>query len=109
MHPYSLVYITNDGEINVPMRMGKRALDLFKKLSYGKITIEEEQLKAFNLKTKSGKFMNQYVDLLDLVKKHLSGEEKIVELQSIFNPEGSIIGKSSGNFNYEVISYLIVS
>lgn len=109
IHPYSLVYITNDGEINVPMRMGKRALDLFKKLSYGKITIEEEQLKAFNLKTKSGKFMNQYVDLLDLVKKHLSGEEKIVELQSIFNPEGSIIGKSSGNFNYEVISYLIVS
>ena len=53
--------------------------------------------------------MNQYVDLLDLVKKHLSGEEKIVELQSIFNPEGSIIGKSSGDFNYEVISYLIVS
>ncbi|MCO7722406.1 DEAD/DEAH box helicase [Myroides odoratimimus] len=109
LHPYSLVYITYDGEINVPMRMGKKALDLFKKLSYNKRTIEEGQLKAFNLKTRAGKYMNQYVDLLDIVKKHLSGEEKQVEMLSIFNPEGSIIGKSSTTFDYEVVSYLIVS
>ncbi|EPH12280.1 hypothetical protein HMPREF9713_01121 [Myroides odoratimimus CCUG 12700] len=109
LHPYALVYISDEGEIAVPMRMGKKALDLFKKLTYSKVLVKEEQLKAFNLKTKAGKFMNQYVDLLDLVQSHLSGEEKLVELQSIFNPEGSIIGKTLGKNEYEVISYLIVS
>jgi len=108
LHPYGLVYVTSEGEISVPMRMGKKALDLFKKLSYGKVAVNEEQLKAFNLKTKAGKYMNQYIDLFDVVKSHISGEEKLVELQSIFNPEGSIIGKTTGNFNYEIISYLIV-
>lgn len=109
LHPFSLIYVTHDGEINVPMRMGKKALDLFKKLSYNKTTIEEDQLKTFNLKTKAGKYMGQYVDLLDNVKKHLSGEEKQVEMLSIFNPEGSIIGHTSTTFDYEVITYLIVS
>lgn len=109
LHPYCLVYVTYDGAIAVPLRMGKKALDLFKKLSYGKVSVQEDQLKMFNMKTKAGKHMNQYVELLDLVKNHITGEEKLVELQSIFNPEGSIIGKTSGNFNYEVVSYLIVS
>ena len=108
LHPYALIYVTYEGEIAVPMRMGKKALDLFKKLSYGKVSVKEVDLKAFNLKTKAGKFMNQYVDLLDFVKNHISGEEKMVELDSIFNPEGSIIGKSSGAKDYEVLSYLIV-
>ncbi|SHJ88895.1 DEAD/DEAH box helicase [Epilithonimonas mollis] len=109
LHPYSLVYVTYDGEIQVPMKMGKRALDLFKKLSYGKLSIKEELLKQFNVKTKSGKHMNQYVDLLDIVRNHLSGEEKTMELNSIFNPNGSLMGKTSRKSEYEVISYLIVS
>src|SRR5690606_1251022 len=74
LHPYSLVYVSTEGEIAVPVRMGKRALDLFKKLAYGKISIDPEQLKAFNLRTKSGKYMNDYVDLLQIAKQHLSGE-----------------------------------
>ncbi len=47
LHPYSLVYITYEGEVKVPMRMGKRALDLFKKLSFGKLSVKEELLKQF--------------------------------------------------------------
>jgi len=108
LHPFALVYITYDGEINIPMRMGKKALDLFKKLAYGKLTVKEENLKEFNLKTKTGKHMNTYVDLLNLVKNHISGEEKMVELQSIFNPNGSIIGNTTAANDYKVISYLIV-
>ncbi|SEM18311.1 Superfamily II DNA or RNA helicase, SNF2 family [Chryseobacterium taichungense] len=109
LHPYSLVYITYDGEVKVPMRMGKRALDIFKKLSFGKLSVKEELLKQLNIKSKSGKHMNQYVELLDIVKNHLSGEEKTMELNSIFNPNGSLIGKSGKKSEYEVISYLIVN
>ena len=109
LHPYSLVYVTPDGEVAVPARLGKKALDLFKKLAYGRLVIDEEQLKAFNLKTKSGKFMGEYVALLDAVKQHLSGEEKEAQALSIFNPEGSSLGIGTKPGNYEVISYLIVS
>lgn len=109
LHPFSLIYVSNEGEIMVPMRMGKRALDLFKKLAFGKLTLDEKLLKEFNLKTKSGKFMTQYVELLEIVKSHLSGEEKEVQLQSIFNAEGSLFGKGTGKSNYQVVSYLIVS
>ncbi len=53
--------------------------------------------------------MNQYVELLDMVRNHLSGEEKTMQLNSIFNPNGSLIGKSGKRSEYEVISYLIVN
>lgn len=109
LHPYSLVYVNLDGEIVVSMRMGKRALDLFKKLAVGKLVVKEDILKQFNIKTKAGKHMNQYADLLQLVHSHLSGEEKTLELNSIFNPNGSMIGKINKKSSYEVVSYLIVS
>ena len=109
LHPYSFVYVTLNGEVSVPARLGKKVLDLFKKLAYGRPIIDEEQLKAFNLKTKSGKFMGDYVALLDVVKQHLSGEEKEAQALSIFNPEGSSLGIGTKQGNYEVISYLIVS
>ncbi|WP_291067834.1 MULTISPECIES: helicase-related protein [unclassified Empedobacter] len=109
LHPYSLVYISNEGDIKVPMRMGKKSLDLFKKLSFSQYKINEEQLKEFNLKTKSGKFMTQYVELLDLVKNHLIGEDQELQADSIFNPNGSLLSQSMNTDNFEVISYLIVN
>lgn len=110
LHPYALVYIDNDGTVQVPARLGKRGLDLFKKLAHRKESISEEQLKAFNMKTKSGRYMTDYVALLDLVKNHLTGQEKQDQLESIFNPSGSLLGGSaSSSGNYEVVSYLIVT
>lgn len=109
LHPYSMVYVSIEGAISVPMRMGKRALDLFKKLTYGKISIDKEQLKAFNLRTKSGKYMNDYVELLQIVQQYLSGEDQEAQALSIFNPEGSSLGTEGRKAKYEVISYLIVS
>ena len=110
LHPYSLVYMGNDGTVQMPARMGKRGLDLFKKLAHGKYNINEEQLKAFNLKTKSGRYMTDYVELLQLVKNHLTGQEELNQLESIFNHNGSLLGSSGkSSATYEVVSYLIVT
>lgn len=109
VHPYSLVYITYDGNVQVLARMGKRSLDLFKKLAYGKLSVKEDLLKQFNIHTKSGKFMNQYTELLELVKNHISGEEKALEINSIFNANGSMFGGAGSKGNYQVVSFLIVS
>lgn len=108
LHPYALVYISKEGEILVPSRLGKKALDLFKKLTFGKEKIDEELLKEFNIKTKSGRYMREYKELLDIVKSHLSGEEKEVQIASIFNANAIFSGKHNTNSNYQVISYLIV-
>lgn len=109
LHPYALIYINRDGEIIVPARMGKRALDLFKKLAFGKETIDTELLKEFNISTKSGRYMSEYTELLNVVKSHLSGEEKEAQISSIFNANAVFSGKSSSVNQYEVLSYLIVS
>ncbi|MBE8714365.1 DEAD/DEAH box helicase [Sphingobacterium hungaricum] len=109
LHPYALIYINKDGEIIVPARTGKRALDLFKKLAFGKETIDTELLKEFNISTKSGRYMSEYTELLNVVKSHLSGEEKEAQISSIFNANAVFSGKSSSANQYEVLSYLIVS
>jgi len=109
LHPYALIYINKNGEIIVPARMGKRALDLFKKLAFGKETIDSELLKEFNISTKSGRYMSEYTELLHVVKSHLSGEEKEAQISSIFNANAVFSGKSSSANQYEVLSYLIVS
>ena len=110
LHPYGLIYIDNSGTVQVPARLGKRGLDLFKKLAQKREYIREKQLKAFNMKTKSGRYMTDYVELLQVVKSHLTGQERQDQLQSIFNPAGSLLGGSAtSNSNYEVVSYLIVT
>lgn len=109
LHPYALLYISKSGEIIVPSRMGKRALDLFKKLAFGKETVDIELLKDFNISTKSGRYMSEYTELLNVVKSHLSGEEKEAQISSIFNASVVFSGKVSSNNEYQVLSYLIVS
>ena len=109
LHPFSLVYISKDGNILVPARMGKRGLDLFKKLAFGKTKIDVELLKDFNISTKSGRYMNEYTKILEIVKYHLSGEEKEAQISSIFNAKAVFNGKLASNNRYQVLSYLIVS
>ncbi len=108
LHPYALVFITKEGEIQIAADKGKKALDVFKKLAYGKMKMDQDVLKAFNQQTKSGKFMTAYTDLLDLVQQHLKGQTEAEKQTSIFNAKGSLIGKTVGQGNYEIVSYLIV-
>ena len=107
LHPYCLVYISNAGDIQIPVQHGKRSLDLFKKLAYNQVGINRELLSNFNNITKSGRYMDDYTNMLSSIETHLSGKEKESIINSIFEPSGSAIGSSSEANMYEVISYLI--
>lgn len=107
LHPYNLVYVDREGTVKIPVQFGKRSLDLFKKLAYNQVGVNNELLKEFNQTTKSGRYMGAYTEMLEAVQDHLAGNEEKEKVLSIFNPKGSTFGTGSRNRNYEVVSYLI--
>jgi len=109
LHPYILVYISQEGEVIVPSGLGKKGLDTFRKLSGDNHSIMEPLIKNFNIKTKSGKHMNVYQDLLDVAQQHISGKIKEKEIYSLFDPEGSLVGGKKEESSYELVSYIINS
>lgn len=108
LHPYSLVYISKEGDIKIPVQLGKRSLDLFKKTAYNQIGVNKELLKNFNNITKSGRYMESFTSLLEEVENHISGVDKEDAVSSIFSATGSRIGTDESKKRYKIVSYLMI-
>lgn len=109
LHPYLLIYISGEGEVIIPPGLGKRGLDILRKLCHEKHSIPESLIREFNIKTKSGKHMNTYRDLFEQARLHISGQEKEREIYSLFDPSGSQVGGKKNATSYELVSYIINS
>lgn len=70
--PYILLYLTEEGTVQLHFTYAKQILDHFRKLSLGQREPLERLVKIFNVETNNGEDMQQYTDLLkksiDIVK-----------------------------------------
>ena len=65
IHPYYLVYITDDGKVSIGFTNPKRILERFSALCVGKTTPDQELCHWFNAETDNGADMTVYEMLID--------------------------------------------
>jgi hypothetical protein len=109
--PYYLVYVDADGEVRIPFTKTKKLLDLFKLMSMGNATSDNEAYKRFKKQTNDGWKMEAYQQLLKKGVQSISGKAEDKGIESLFNRGGTTVNRHSfkGLDDFEVVSYLIIS
>lgn len=110
LHPYYLIYVTNDKNIKLTYDKGKQILDLYRNISLANREINEALIKDFNQKTNNGKNMEFYSSLLKEAIEEIVGKKEELGIASLFHKGGtSIISEEiDGLGDFELITFLIL-
>jgi hypothetical protein len=110
LHPFYMVYISNDGNVICDHLSPKEMLDTMRLLCKGKTAPLAELCKAFNSETKDGKNMRKYSELLgDAIMSIIDVKAKS-ELDSFMAGEqvSFIANKVNGLDDFELICFLVI-
>ena len=110
LHPYYLVYISNEGEIIADHTQVKRLLDLARVACKGKTEPIEKAYKFFNESTKDGRDMKYYSDLLDQAISSMIDVQEDQDIDSLFSggKTTALTSKIEGLDDFELISFLVI-
>ena len=110
LHPFYMVYLTDDGEVFINHLQPKELLDRVRYMCRGKVEPIAELCRSFNKETKDGYNMKHYSDLLgDAINSIISVKEQsdIDLLLSGF--QGELFTKEiKGLDDFELICFLVV-
>ena len=95
LHPYYLIYVRSDGEIEMSYDKSKQLLDYYKKICYKNVKTNKELISNFNQSTDYGKNMDKYSQL---------------GIASLFHKGGTSVAENNvdGLEDFELISFLIL-
>ena len=110
LHPYYLIYISENGEVLIQYTEVKRLLDIARKASKGRSEPNPELCKAFNTATKEGREMGRYSDLLDRAISSMVEAKEEGDIDSLFTPgtTTALIDSIKGLDDFELIAFLVV-
>lgn len=111
LHPFYLVYITEEGKIVYNYLKPKEILSVMKLLCKGISSPIDNLCKEFNLETQNGKDMHKYSDLLEKSIESIIEVKKEVDVLSLFKTGGAAIGKKNkieGLDDFELICFVVV-
>lgn len=110
LFPYYMVYITDDGEVQLSFLHAKKILDYYKKLCTGKNEVFKELVEEFNLETHDGRKMEHYSDLLETSIENIIGKKQDIGVASLFSKGGTSMPKSifEGVEDFELITFLVI-
>ena len=110
LHPYYLVYISNDGEIINDHTEVKRLLDLARNACKGQQTPIINACKAFNMATEDGRNMQAYSSLLDQAIRSMIDVKEEKDLDSLFSggKTTALSNTIEGIDDFELISFVVV-
>lgn len=110
LHPFYLVYISENNEIISNHVNVKQTLDIFRVLTKGKIEPDFKITDLFNKETKDGSKMEKYSHLLHQSIESVINVKEDLELNSLFKSGGTSIGreKIKGLEDFELICFLII-
>jgi len=108
--PYYLVYVSMSGDVVFPHTQAKKTLDVFKKLAANRSELDAQAIEQFNARTRSGKDMSAYRDLLDKAIESIVGKAEETGVQSLFAPGGTALGADGvrGIDDFEVVGFLMI-
>lgn len=110
LHPFYMVYISDEGEVICDHLSPKNMLDKMRFLCKGKTVPIPELYKQFNKETNNGKNMKQFSRLLgDAISSIIQLKEEN-DIESLFKPGGTslLANNFKGLNNFELITFLVV-
>jgi SNF2 family DNA or RNA helicase len=110
LHPFYMVYISEEEEVLVDHLKPKEILDKFRLLSKGKSKADLEMCSIFNQETNDGKDMSHYSCLLEDVIRSIIDVKNDSEIDRFLSgKEMSFLSESiEGLDDFELISFLVV-
>jgi hypothetical protein len=110
LHPYYLVYISNDGEVVANHTEVKHLLDQARKACKGHDDPIVEAYTAFNKQTLDGKDMVRYSELLDDAILSMIDTQEQSDIDSLFSggSTSALTTQIEGLDDFELISFLVV-
>ncbi len=110
LHPFYMVYISQDGEVIVNHLSPKELLDKFRSLCKGKAEPDKELCKAFNSETKDGLKMQKYSELLGSAISSIITVKEESDIDSFLGGcQGELFTKEiRGLDDFELICFLVV-
>ena len=110
LHPYYLVYLTEDGVTVHDHLSPKDTLDAMRQLCRGKDKPIEELYRAFNQETDDGRNMAVYSSLLEDAVLSILDTKEDSDLDSLFRAGGTsaLLSQVSGLDDFQLVCFLVV-
>ena len=110
LHPYYLVYISEEGEIIADHTQVKRLLDLARVACKGQHEPIVKAYEAFNKATKDGRDMEYYSDLLDQAIASMVDVQEDKDIDSLFGGghTTALTSKIEGLDDFELVNFLVI-
>lgn len=110
LHPFYMVYIQDDGEINCNHLQPKKMLDMMRLICKQNSSPDVELCAQFNEETKEGKDMSKYSNLLAEAISSIINVKEESDFESLFSEGESSYLKNtiSGLDDFELICFLVV-
>lgn len=110
LSPHFLVYVADDGEIQLNFTQTRRILDVIKKLTLGRSQPDPEAQERHSDATRAGSDMEHYRHLLERAAAAISGKAEEKGVESLFHRGGTAMSRDShrGLDDFEVVAYLAV-
>jgi hypothetical protein len=110
LHPYYLVYISNDGDIIADHTEVKRLLDLIRTSCKGQSNPIQAVCRLFNEQTQDGRKMGQYSELLSQAIRSMIDVKEERDIDSLFSGgrTTALVHAIAGLDDFELIAFLVV-
>lgn len=110
LHPYYLVYLTEDGEIVYDHLSPRDILETMRQLCHDKTEPIQELCQTFNVETNSGENMQVYSSLLEDAVLSIVDAKEDSDLDSLFRAGGTtaLLNQISGLDDFELICFLVI-
>ena len=110
LHPYYLVYLTEEGEIVYDHLSPRSTLETMRQLCHGKTEPLQALCCAFNEETRCGEEMQLYSDLLENAVLSIVDAKEDSDLDSLFRAGGTtaLLNQISGLDDFELVCFLVV-
>lgn len=110
LYPYYIVYIQENGKVVYDYTKAKHLLDIARKACRGNPTPIAEAYEPFNKRTKDGRDMRQYSQLLDIVIKEIQQIKQETDVDSLFSglTTTALVDDIYGLNDFELISFIVI-
>ncbi len=110
LHPFYLVYIAEDGQVEVNHLQPKDLLDKLRLLTKGIDSPHSDLVTQFNGETKDGKDMSKYTKLLTEAIQSMIDTKQEADTDSLFSAGGTtaLTGEIKGLDDFELINFLVI-
>lgn len=110
LHPFYMIYLSEEGEVITNHLEPKELLDNFRFLSKGKMSPEQDLCAIFNKETQDGKDMSQYSSLLEEAISSIINTKNEREIENFLSGKkvSFLTEDIKGLDDFELVSFLVV-